>query len=225
MSETQEIFLKARRHLARRDPILKDIIKSIGPCTLKPSPNRFDILVRSIVSQQISTKAAESISARLSKALAPAGFKPARILRTPEKTLRACGLSANKTRFLLDLAGKVHDGSVPLHRIHEMTDDDVIETLLPIKGIGRWTAQMFLIFSLGRWDVLPVDDLGLRVGVQRNFGFSEPPERSEIIELGERWRPYRTIATWYIWRSLGNVPQSKSDEVKLAAAKTPKRKT
>jgi DNA-3-methyladenine glycosylase II len=202
------LFSKARRHLARRDPVLKKLIKAIGPCTLEPNPDRFGILVRSIVSQHISGKAAASISARLEKALAPAGFKPARILRTPEPTLRACGLSANKTRFLFDLAGKVHDGSVPLKRIHELSDEEVIETLLPVLGIGRWTAEMFLIFSLGRWDVLPVDDLGLRVGVQRQFGLKESPTRVQLAELCEPWRPYRTIATWYIWRSLGNVPQS-----------------
>jgi DNA-3-methyladenine glycosylase II len=221
MSEHDAIFAKARRHLSRKDEVLKRVVKLIGPCTLQINPNRFDILVRSIVSQQISGKAAESISARLEKALAPSGFRPAKILRTPEAKLRACGLSANKARFLLDLAGKVHDGSVPLARIHDLPDEEVIEALLPVKGIGRWTAQMFLIFSLGRWDVLPVDDLGLRVGVKRQFGLAEMPGRAELTELAEPWRPYRTIATWYLWRSLGAVPQSDAGDKGTSTAKQP----
>jgi DNA-3-methyladenine glycosylase II len=202
------VFLKAQRHLSRRDPVLKELIRTIGPCTLQTRPDRFGILVRSIVSQQISSKAAESISARLEKALAPLGFDPGKILRTRETTLRACGLSANKTRFLHDLAAKVRDGTVALDHIHELEDEDVIQALLPVKGIGRWTAEMFLIFCLGRWDVLPVDDLGLRVGVQRRFQLPDMPKRAQLLELAEPWRPYRTIATWYFWRSLGNAPQS-----------------
>ncbi len=208
MSNNAELYQKARRHLSRRDAVLRKIIKEIGLCTLQTNPNGFDILVRSIVSQQISSKAAESISTRLVKAMGRAGLKPAKILRTSEEALRSYGLSTNKARFLHDLAGKVHDGSVALHIIHEMSDEEVIETLLPVKGIGRWTAQMFLIFSLGRWDVLPVDDFGLRAGIRKHFGLVELPNRAETTELAEPWRPYRSIATWYIWRSLGGVPQS-----------------
>jgi DNA-3-methyladenine glycosylase II len=199
---------KAQRHLSRRDPVLRQLIKEIGPCTLRTSRDRFGILVRSILSQQISSKAARSITARLRQALEPDGFQPARILETPEPTLRACGLSAGKAGYLLDLAAKVHDGTVPLKTIHHLSDEEVIERLLPVKGVGRWTAQMFLIFCLGRLDVLPVDDFGLRAGVKRRFVLADMPGRAELTDLAEPWRPYRSIATWYFWRCLGGVPQS-----------------
>jgi DNA-3-methyladenine glycosylase II len=201
----------AIKHLSRRDKVLRRIIRQVGPCTLKPKRDRFAILVRSIVSQQISTKAADSIAKRLIALLEPEGLKPHRILETPEAELRACGLSNNKTRFLLDLSRKVHEGDVPLRSLHRLQDDEVVERLIPVKGIGRWTAEMFLIFSLGRMDVLPVDDLGLRAAIRNEFGFRELPTRQEIMDLADPWRPYRTIATWYFWRSLsvGAAPSKK----------------
>lgn len=208
MTERTGVFPKAQRHLARRDPVLKQLIRLVGPCTLSHNPDRFGVLARSIISQQISTKAARSIGARLEQLLAPHGIQARAIVRTPVDKLRTAGLSAAKARYLLDLAEKVHGGAVPLDTLHELTDDEVVDQLLPVKGIGRWTAQMFLIFSLGRCDVLPVDDLGLRVGVQRHYQLAERPGRAELQEIGEVWRPYRTIATWYVWRSLGAVPQS-----------------
>ena len=103
----------------------------------------------------------------------------------------------------------MHNQTVPLDRLHELPDEEVITLLVPVRGIGRWTAEMFLIFSLGRLDVLPVDDLGLRVGIQRQYALEEPPTKARMLELAAPWRPYRTIATWYFWRSLGTVPQSK----------------
>src|SRR5262249_7712170 len=148
------LFAKAQRHLARRDAVLKKLIRRVGPCTLQVNSDRFGVLVRSIVSQQISTKAAASIRARLEQALPPDGITAANILQTPEPTLRAAGLSAGKARYLRDLAEKVHHAVLPLDALHEFADEEVIAHLLPVKGIGRWTAQMFLIFSLGRWDVL-----------------------------------------------------------------------
>lgn len=205
-------FIKAQRHLARRDPVLKPLIAAVGPCSLTFEPDRFALLVRSIISQQISAKAAVSISARLKAALAPNGLAPTAILAAAHEELRAAGLSENKARSLRDLTEKVHGGTVPLHELHEWTDEQVINHLVPVRGIGRWTAQMFLIFSLGRMDVLPVDDLGLRVGTQRLYGLAEPPGRYQLTELAEPWRPYRTIATWYLWRSLGFVPQSGLDQ-------------
>jgi DNA-3-methyladenine glycosylase II len=208
MSEMDGVFPKAQRHLARRDPVLKKLIRLVGPCTLRHNPDRFGVLARSIISQQISTKAARSIGARLEKLLAPQGIQARKIARTPVDKLREAGLSAAKARYLLDLAEKVHRGDVPLDALHDLPDDEVVAQLIPVKGIGRWTAQMFLIFSLGRYDVLPVDDLGLRVGVQRQYQLSELPDRYQLQEIGEIWRPYRSIATWYFWRSLGSVPQS-----------------
>jgi DNA-3-methyladenine glycosylase II len=210
MSDLSTVYRKAQRHLARRDPVLKRLIADVGPCTLKPlGLGRFVTLVRSIVSQQISSKAAMSILAKLEQALAPDGFRPAAILAATDGMLREAGMSVAKARSLRDLADKVHAGEVPLDDLHELDDEDVIAKLIPVRGIGRWTAQMFLIFSLGRLDVLPVDDLGLRAGVQKQYGLEEMPNKARLTELSEPWRPYRSIATWYFWRSLGAVPQGK----------------
>ncbi len=208
MSDRTAVYQKAQRHLARRDPVLKQLIKAVGPCTLVHEPNHFAALVRSIISQQISTRAAASIRGRLEEALVPTGVTAAAIHAAPEELLRGAGLSANKARSLRDLAEKVHTGVVPLHTLHQAEDEEVINQLLPIRGIGTWTAQMFLIFSLGRLDVLPVDDLGLRTGVQRVYELGELPTKARLHELAKPWQPYRSIATWYFWRSLGFVPQS-----------------
>lgn len=207
---TAELFRKAQRHLARRDPVLKRIVSDIGPCTLQcNSGDRFGLLVRAIISQQISTKAATSIRTKLEGLLQPHGIKPEAILDASDALLRSAGLSSSKARSVRDLADKVHHGHVPLHDLHDADDEEVISRLIPVHGIGRWTAEMFLIFSLGRLDVLPVADLGLRVGVQKQYRLRKLPEKDHLFELAEPWRPYRSIATWYFWRSLGNVPQSK----------------
>jgi len=211
MSTEPAVFVKAQRRLARRDPVLKRLIAAIGPCTLRHDADHFALLVRSIISQQISSKAALSIGARLEQTLRGRGVTPAGILALSVESMRAAGLSAAKTSYLRDLAEKVHTKVVPLHLLHQEEDEEVINRLLPVKGIGRWTAQMFLIFSLGRLDVLPVDDLGLRVGVQRQYGLDQQPDKVRLTALAEPWRPYRSIATWYFWRSLGSVPQSDGD--------------
>jgi DNA-3-methyladenine glycosylase II len=209
MSDEHPHYAKARRHLARRDPVLKKLIAQVGACTLKPDDgDRFGVLVRSIVSQQISGKAARSISARLCEVLGRAGLTPRAVARAAEEKLRGAGLSAGKVRSVRDLAAKVLDGTVVLHDVHERPDEDVIEHLVVVHGIGRWTAEMFLIFALGRLDVLPLGDLGLRVGVQRQLGLAEVPDKQSLIALAEPWRPYRSVATWYLWRSFGPVPQS-----------------
>jgi DNA-3-methyladenine glycosylase II len=203
-----DVFVKAQRRLARRDTVLKQLIGQVGPCTLRHDPDGFGVLVRSIVSQQISTTAARAIGARLRQALLPAELSPAALLAIPEEAMRAAGLSANKTRALKDLAEKVHSGAVTLAAFPELPDEEVIARLVPVRGIGRWTAEMFLIFSLGRLDVLPVGDYGLRAGIKRVYGLEELPEKGHLIDLAEPWRPYRSVATWYFWRSLGFVPQS-----------------
>ncbi len=208
MSTMSSSFLKAQRHLARRDPVLKRLIAAVGPCTLQLNPDPFAALARSIVSQQISTKAARAILARLEEALAPQPLVAEAVLALSEDQLRGAGLSAAKTRYLRDLAEKVETRALPLENLYAMSDEEVIEHLLPVKGIGRWTAQMFLIFSLGRLDVLPVDDLGLRLGVQEQYALPEPPGKVDLTTLAEPWQPYRSVATWYFWRSRGFVPQS-----------------
>jgi DNA-3-methyladenine glycosylase II len=208
MSLIGSSFVKAQRHLARRDPVLKRLIVAVGPCTLQVNLDHFAALARSIVSQQISTKAARAILARLEETLAPRPLEAKAVLKLSEQQLRGAGLSAAKTRYLRDLAEKVETGEVPLKDFDAMSDEDVIAYLLPVKGIGRWTAQMFLIFSLGRLDVLPVDDLGLRLGVQAQYALPDPPGKADLAKLAEPWQPYRSVATWYFWRSRGFVPQS-----------------
>ena len=208
MSKVPATYIKAQRHLSRRDPVLKRLISTIGPCTLWHNPDRFALLVRSIIAQQISSRAAHAISTRLEELLSPRALTPANLLKLLDEDLRDAGISAGKARALRDLAAKVHRKEVPLHKLHELDDDEVIATLDPVWGIGPWTAQMFLIFSLGRLDVLAVDDLGLRAGIKRHYDFKQLPTKAEVTELAEPWRPYRSIATWYIWRSFGAVPQS-----------------
>ena len=206
--EAPAIYQKARRHLARRDPVLKRLIGAIGPCTLWHNPDGFAALVRSIISQQISTKAAAAIHARLLQTLVRTWMIPEGILALSNEELRAAGLSASKALSLCDLAERVRNRTLALEVLHELPDEDVIAQLVPVRGIGRWTAEMFLIFSLGRLDVLPVDDWGLRAALKREYGLKEPPAKARMLELAEPWRPYRSIATWYFWRSLGVVPQS-----------------
>ena len=201
-------FARARRTLSRRDPVLRPIIKAVGPCTLQPIPEPFLVLARAINSQMISTRAAASIFARLEREIAPGGLTPAAVLAASEEQLRAVGLSRSKVLALRDLAGRVVSGALPVHDLHSLTDEEIIKLLVPIRGIGVWTAEMFLIFSLGRLDVLPVDDLGLRAGVRDAYGLPGLPSRAELRERGEAWRPYRSVATWYFWRSRGFVPQS-----------------
>jgi len=197
---------QARRHLSRRDKALRAVIRRVGSCTLQHDPDHFGVLARSIIAQQISSKAAIAISQRVLKAIKK--LTPRRLLATDEATLRAAGLSANKQKSLRDLAEKCLDRSVPLQRLADLPDEDVIEALIPVRGIGRWTAEMFLIFSLGRMDVLPVGDFGLRAGAKKLYALPDLPGKDELTRLAEPWQPYRTIGTWYVWRSLGNVPQS-----------------
>jgi DNA-3-methyladenine glycosylase II len=208
MVQAGDTYQRARRHLSRRDPILKQIIRQVGPCTLQTEPDGFLALVRSILSQQISTRAALSIHGRLMHALGRDRLTPAALLALPEERLRAAGLSRAKQRALRDLAEKILGGSVNLHQAADRSDEEVVQLLVSVRGIGRWTAEMFLIFSLGRLDVLPVDDFGFRAGVRDCYGLADLPNKKDLIALAEPWRPYRSIATWYLWRSRGFVPQS-----------------
>jgi len=206
MTLDPETLCKAQRHLARRDPVLQAIIKHVGPCSLSPDPDRFGSLVRAIISQQISTLAARAIHGRLVAALAE--VKPAAVLAAPDETLRAAGLSQNKMKSLRDLADKVRTAAVPLDDLHDLADEEAITRLVAVRGIGRWTAEMFLIFSLGRLDVLPVDDFGLCAAVRKNYRLRQPPKKARLQKLTEPWTPYRSIGTWYMWKSSGWVPRS-----------------
>jgi DNA-3-methyladenine glycosylase II len=208
MTDFAEAAAKARRSLMRRDLVLREVICRVGPCTLQPVGNAFHILARSIVSQLISTKAAVTISGRVEAAVGRRGLTADGIAALSEATLRGCGLSRNKALALHDLARRVRGGVLPLADLPALSDDEVIDKLVAVRGIGRWTAEMYLIFALGRLDVLPVDDFGFRAGVNASYGLAELPERPALREMGEKWRPYRSIATWYFWRCRGAVPQS-----------------
>jgi DNA-3-methyladenine glycosylase II len=204
-----ESFRKARRHLARRDAVLKALMTAVGPCTLQPHPDPLRVLTRSIVSQMISTKAAAAINARLEASMPGGVLSADGLLALGEDDLRGVGLSRAKALALSELAELAQSGELPLERLAEMSDEEVIARLVPLRGIGVWTAEMFLIFCLGRLDVLPVGDLGLRAGVQDCYGLAGLPGVKELRQLGEAWRPYRSVATWYFWRSRGGVPQSR----------------
>lgn len=197
-----EVVSTATAYLSDIDPIMAQAIARVGPCTLEPNPNVFEALVDSIISQQISVRAADAIMARLRAAL-PAGsagsITPQALLPLEQEALRAVGLSTPKARYVRDLTERVTGGQLNLERLIELDDEAVIDELIVVKGIGRWTAEMILIFSLGRPDVLPVDDLGLLEGVREAYGLETRPTPKEMRERGEIWRPYRTIATWYMW--------------------------
>jgi DNA-3-methyladenine glycosylase II len=190
----------AVRHLRRVDPHLRAIIDRIGPCRLEPRPDRFGTLVRAIIGQQISSKAAASIHSRLVE-IGGQPHRPERLIELGEDALRGVGLSGVKARYVLNLAEAVASGAAPLNAIDDSWDDArITEVLIAIKGIGVWTAEMFLIFALNRPDVLPTRDLGVRVGLRDRHGLAELPRPSECCALAEHWRPYRSIASWYLWR-------------------------
>jgi len=185
----------------RKDPVLFDIIEMVGEFKLKKKSQHFAVLVESIISQQLATGAADAIFKRF-KGLYPKFPTAAEVLGTRKSKLRTVGLSGMKVEYLKDLAKHVETGKLDMKAISKMSDEDVIANLTQVKGIGRWTAEMFLIFSLGRMDVFPVGDLGLRRGVQIAFSLKEMPKPKETEKFGDRWRPYRSVATWYLWKSL-----------------------
>jgi len=192
----------AQKHLRSADPVMADLIERAGPLRIKLERNRFKMLARSIISQQISTAAARSIRGRL-EALVPARHLTAESVgRLSRDCLRSAGLSAQKAEYLHALAAAVAEKSLRLDRAARMTDEELIEHLTVVKGIGRWTAQMFLIFSLGRPDVFPHDDLGIRSAIKHLYSLDELPDRRTCIAVAEPWRPYATAASWYCWRSL-----------------------
>ena len=196
---------EAVRHLTAVDRNLARIIKWVGPCGLDHDTTRtpFRALVTSIAYQQLNGRAAETILGRV-KALYPGKRfpSPEDLLATPEKKLRGAGLSRAKTAAVQDIARKTVDGVVPNRRIlAKCTDEEIVERLTVIRGVGSWTVEMLLIFTLGRVDVLPVNDFGVRKGFARAYGLDELPKPLELLEHGEKWRPYRSIAAWYLWRA------------------------
>jgi DNA-3-methyladenine glycosylase II len=189
-------------HLRASDPVMARVIGAVGPYTLKPSRHGFRMLVRSILSQQISMGAARSIRRRLEKHLGTTRFTAAMLAPLTPAELRTLGVSPQKAAYLLDLARKSVDGQIQFRRFHRLKDEEIIAELTQIKGIGRWTAQMFLIFSAGRVDVFPHEDLGVRTAIRNLYGLRDLPDRETSDRIAERWRPYCSVASWYCWRSL-----------------------
>ena len=196
----------ARLHLQKHDPIMKRIVRLVGPFYAKTKRDRFGALVSSIVSQQISVAAARTINARLLEAICGSDgepqFTPESILKFDVDGFRELGVSRQKASYVLDLAEKVHSGVVQLDVLPRRPDDVVIETLTQVKGVGVWTAQMFLMFSLGRMDVFPCDDLGIKNAINHHYNLGGLPDKSKMLEIAGLWRPYATVACWYLWRSL-----------------------
>jgi DNA-3-methyladenine glycosylase II len=194
----------AIRHLSGRDPLLAEVIRRAGPCRIEGRREPFLSLAEAIVYQQLSMKAAAAIWRRFAALFPGRRVTAAALAAIPEERLRGAGLSRRKCAYLRDLASRFASGEIEPRALRRMKDDEVVETLTRIKGVGRWTAEMFLIFCLKRPDVWPVDDLGVLKGLQRLYGMRRLPRRARAERLGERWRPYRTVATWYLWRGLDN---------------------
>ncbi len=194
---------KALRHL-RRDPHLAPLIAAHGPAQFYPKPNAFRALTESIVYQQLSGKAAAAIFDHFLDIFPGRRFPtPEQLMGVPVPRLRAAGLSSQKASYLLDLAARFHDGAIAPRRFRKMTDEEISDHLIQVKGIGQWTADMFLMFALNRPDVLPVGDLGIRNGFKKLYNLSEPPTAEQMEVLAEAWRPHRTVASWYLWRVVG----------------------
>jgi DNA-3-methyladenine glycosylase II len=199
---------EACKHLARRDRVMKKLIPRFGEARLQSRGDAFTTLARSIVGQQISVKAAQSVWDRFATLIeAPAAkLPPQAVLALDCSAMRSAGLSARKVEYLRDLARHFADNTVHVRQWEQMDDEAIIDELVAIRGIGRWTAEMFLIFHLMRPNVLPIDDLGLIKGISVNYFSGEPVSRAEAREVGDAWAPYRSVATWYIWRSLDPLP-------------------
>ena len=195
---------EAVRHLRSADPVLGVVIKRVGACTFarRETGTHFAALTRTIVFQQLSGKAASTILGRLHGLYGDRAPTPRELLQTPEPTLRSVGISTQKATYLRDLAARVEDGRLPTSRLGRLDDARVIEALTGVKGIGRWTAQVFLMFRLARPDVLPDGDLGIQKAVQRAYGLRRLPKPERVQKIGAPWAPYRSIASWYLWRSL-----------------------
>ena len=205
---TPDYWDEACKHLARRDRVMKKLIPQFGEARLQSRGDAFTTLARSIVGQQISVKAAQAVWDRFAQVVGgpPTCIVPAVVLQRDTAALRSAGLSARKADYLSDLAQHFESGQVHVAQWQQMADEAIIDELVAIRGIGRWTAEMFLIFHLMRPNVLPLDDLGLLKGISVNYFSGEPVSRAEAREVGDAWAPFRSVATWYIWRSLDPLP-------------------
>ena len=205
---TPDYWDEACKHLGKRDRVMRKLIPKLGEGRLRSRGDAFTTLARSVVGQQISVKAAQAVWVRFAALMPQAThhLAPALVLALDASTIRAAGLSARKVEYLRDLALHFGSGAVHVGQWQQMDDEAIVDELVAIRGIGRWTAEMFLIFHLMRPNVLPLDDLGLLKGISLNYFSGEPVSRAEAREVGDAWAPFRSVATWYIWRSLDPLP-------------------
>ena len=193
----------AERYLRKADPVLAEVIERHGPCTLMHSPKpRFHTLVWAIINQQLSVKAAQTIETRILQRLGTDLLEPGHFHRIQERSLRKCGLSGAKIRYIREIGRRVRSGELDLDRLNQLDDEQVSELLMELPGIGRWTADMLLMFSLGRLDVLPIGDLALRKSIKAHYRLPDDAGQERYMEIAENWRPYRTIASWYYWAAV-----------------------
>jgi DNA-3-methyladenine glycosylase II len=201
---TPDYWQDACEHLVKRDRVMRKLIPKLGDAKLQSRGDPFITLARSVVGQQISVHAAQAVWDRFAKLANK--LTPAKVLKLKMDDMRACGLSARKIEYLVDLALHFDSGALHVKQWESMDDEAIIAELVAIRGIGRWTAEMFLIFHLMRPDVLPLDDIGMLRGISENYFSGEPVSRSEAKEVAAAWAPYRSVATWYLWRSLDPLP-------------------
>lgn len=199
---------QAEAHLAAADPVMARLVAQVGRCRLPRSrcTDPFTAMVEAIIWQQLSTKAAATIYARFLALFAGAMPVPAAVMALPDEALRAAGLSRAKILYLRDLSQRILDGSLPLETLEQLPDEEVIAALTQVKGIGRWSAEMFLMFRLQRPDVLPVGDLGIVKAIQRHYRMRKIPPPERMYRIAEPWRPYRSVASWYLWASSDVIP-------------------
>lgn len=202
---TKLLFEEAEKHLAKADPVMKCLISERGHCTLKPHKDTFYVLCDAIISQQLSVKASATIVKRFCALFPKDTPTPELVLKVDNEDIRAVGCSNAKVRYVKDLAEKFLDGTLKPKQFSRMEDGDLITALVQVKGIGRWTAEMYLIFSLNRPNVMAVDDLGLRKAMMVLYKLPEMPKPAQMLAIAEKWQPYRSIASWYLWRSLDNA--------------------
>ncbi len=200
---TPDYWPEAKTHLAKKDRVLRKLMKSYPDAVLNTRGDAFQTLARSIVGQQISVKAAQSVWNRFAQAAVT--MKPATVVSLPVETMRGCGLSGQKVLYIKDLARHFEDGLVRPRRWSRMADEAVIDDLIRVKGVGRWSAEMFLMFRLMRPNILPVGDLGLQRAMERLYNDGEPLTKDEMRTIGKPWQPWSSVATWYLWRSLDPV--------------------
>jgi DNA-3-methyladenine glycosylase II len=222
-------YQRARRHLMRRDPVLGAVIKRVGPCRLGeiPALPPFMALAEAIASQQLSVKAADTIFGRFCGLFGDCQPDPARLLELDAELVRGVGFSRSKVLFLRDLAAHMTDKRLELEELHLRDDEQVVAQLTAVKGIGVWTAEIFLMFRLQRPDIFPADDLGLVKAAQRVYGLRQRPTRARLLAMAEAWRPYRSVAAWYLWRSLSlqNEELRTKNEERNARNKQPRTAT